>query len=100
MSTVADVEWATEREALARWLARDVEPHVREFEHADRYPVEMVEQMRAFGLFGATIPQEFGGLGYPASVYAEIVEMISEVWMSLTGVLNSHLMMAHLTATR
>jgi alkylation response protein AidB-like acyl-CoA dehydrogenase len=58
----------------------------------------MVEQMRAFGLFGATIPQEFGGLGYPASVYAEIVEMISEVWMSLTGVLNSHLMMAHLTA--
>ncbi|HEY1282632.1 MAG TPA: acyl-CoA dehydrogenase family protein [Acidimicrobiales bacterium] len=98
MTAVADVEWATERDALARWLARDVEPHVREFEHADRYPVEMVAQMRAFGLFGATISQEFGGLGYPASIYAEIVEMISEVWMSLTGVLNSHLMMAHLTA--
>jgi alkylation response protein AidB-like acyl-CoA dehydrogenase len=96
MTTMADVDWTTERDALARWLARDVEPHVLEYEHADRYPVEMVEQMQAFGLFGATIPREYGGLAYPASVYAEIVEMISEVWMSLTGVLNSHLMMAHL----
>jgi alkylation response protein AidB-like acyl-CoA dehydrogenase len=52
--------------------------------------------MREFGLFGATIPQQYGGLELPAVVYAEIVEMISAVWMSLTGVLNSHLMMAHL----
>jgi alkylation response protein AidB-like acyl-CoA dehydrogenase len=98
MTAIAGVDWTTERDALARWLAKDVEPQVLELEHADRYPVEMVEQMRDFGLFGATIPQEFGGLGYPASVYAEIVEMISAVWMSLTGVLNSHLMMGHLIA--
>jgi len=50
---------------LARWLKRDVLPHVIELEHADRYPTEMVEQMREFGLFGATIPREYGGLGLP-----------------------------------
>ena len=81
---------------LAKWLENDVRPNVLELEHADAYPTEMVEQMRAFGLFGATIPQEYGGLGLGAAAYAEIVTMISEVWMSLTGVLNSHLMMGHL----
>ncbi len=84
------------RRVLARWLERDVLPHVIELEHADEYPTEMVEQMREFGLFGATIPVEYGGLGLSTSVYAEIVTQISAVWMSLTGVLNSHLMMAHL----
>ena len=81
---------------LARWLERDVLPNVIELEHADAYPTEMVEQMREFGLFGATIPTEYGGLGLSTTVYAEIVTQISAVWMSLTGVLNSHLMMAHL----
>jgi alkylation response protein AidB-like acyl-CoA dehydrogenase len=58
----------------------------------------MVEQMRSFGLFGATIPVAYGGLGLPATVYADLVAQISAVWMSLTGVINSHLMMAHLLA--
>ena len=84
------------RDILTKWLENDVRPNVLELEHADAYPTEMVEQMRAFGLFGATIPQEYGGLGLGAAAYAEIVTMISEAWMSLTGVLNSHLMMAHL----
>jgi alkylation response protein AidB-like acyl-CoA dehydrogenase len=83
-------------DSVARWLDRDVRPNVLKFEHADMYPADMVEQMRKFGLFGATIPAEYGGLGLPASVYAQIVEAISEVWMSLTGVINSHLMVAHL----
>lgn len=81
---------------IDKWLERDVLPNVIELEHADEYPTEMVEQMRGFGLFGATIPAEHGGLGLPAAAYARIVTRISEVWMSLTGVLNSHLMMAHL----
>lgn len=84
---------------LARWLERDVLPNVLELEHADAYPTAMVEQMREFGLFGATIPRSYGGLGLPTSVYASIVTQISSVWMSLTGVLNSHLMMAHLICT-
>jgi alkylation response protein AidB-like acyl-CoA dehydrogenase len=81
---------------LRRWLQADVQPVVLELEHADTYPTAAVEQMREFGLFGATIPTAFGGLGLSAAAYAEIVSVISETWMSLTGVLNSHLMMAHL----
>ena len=65
-----------------------------ELEHADEYPHEMVEQMKALGLFGAMISQEYGGLGLPASTYAKIVTTISEVWMSLTGIFNSHLIMS------
>ena len=85
------------RATLDRWLERDVRPNVLALEHADEYPTAMVEQMREFGLFGATIPEQYGGLGLPAADYADIVTAISAVWMSLTGVLNSHLMMAHLT---
>jgi alkylation response protein AidB-like acyl-CoA dehydrogenase len=83
-------------ETLEAWLASDVLPRVIELEHADRYPHEMVEQMREFGLFAATIPEEYGGLGLPASAYVRIVEAISRAWMSLTGVINTHLMVAEL----
>ena len=83
-------------ETLEAWLASEVLPQVIELEHADRYPHEMVEQMREFGLFAATIPEEYGGLGLPASAYVRIVEAISRAWMSLTGVINTHLMVAEL----
>ena len=81
-------------DAIERWLEREVRPHVMRLEHADEYPAEMVEQMKALGLFGATIPVEHGGLGLSAATYARIVEKISETWMSLTGIFNSHLIMA------
>ncbi len=81
-------------DAIDRWLERGVAPHVMKLEHDDVYPQEMVEQMKQLGLFGATIGQAYGGLGLPAQVYAQIVARISEVWMSLTGIFNSHLMMA------
>src|SRR5260370_41021246 len=54
----------------------------------------MVERMRELGLFGATTPAAYGGLGLSAVLYARIVERISRVWMSLTGIFNSHLIMA------
>ncbi len=81
-------------DAIDRWLERGVAPHVMKLEHDDVWPAEMVEQMQALGLFGATIGTEHGGLGLPAALYARIVTRISEVWMSLTGIFNSHLMMA------
>ena len=81
-------------DAISRWLEREVRGKVRALEHDDVYPEEMVQQMTVLGLFGATIPQEYGGLGLPASTYAKIVTLISEVWMSLTGIFNSHLIMA------
>jgi len=81
-------------DAIDRWLERGVAPHVMKLEHDDVWPAEMVEQMQKLGLFGATIGTEHGGLGLPAALYARIVTRISEVWMSLTGIFNSHLMMA------
>jgi len=81
-------------DSIGRWLARDVRPHVRALEHDDVYPQDMVEQMKELGLFGATIGQAYGGLGLSATTYARIVQRVSEVWMSLTGIFNSHLIMA------
>ena len=80
--------------SVEKWLEIKVKPYVTKLEHDDTYPREMVEQMKEMGLFGATISQEWGGLGLPSSTYAKIVTKVSEVWMSLTGIFNSHLMMA------
>ena len=81
-------------DSIGKWLRRDVKPHVMEMERDDIYPHEMVEQMKALGLFGATISERHGGLGLSASTYGKIVAMISEHWMALAGIFNSHLMMA------
>ena len=80
--------------AVDRWLEREVAPHAAKLEHDDVWPAQMVEGMKKLGLFGATISPDYGGLGLPAGVYTQIVARISEVWMSLTGIFNSHLMMA------
>jgi alkylation response protein AidB-like acyl-CoA dehydrogenase len=81
-------------DAIDRWCEREVAPHVMALEHADIWPEKMVEQMKALGLFGATISPQYGGLGLSAGIYSRIVTRISETWMSLTGIFNSHLMMA------
>ncbi|HEU4350283.1 MAG TPA: acyl-CoA dehydrogenase family protein [Burkholderiales bacterium] len=81
-------------DAIDRWLEREVAPHAAKLEHEDIWPAAMVEGMRKLGLFGATISPDYGGLGLSAGVYTRIVSRISEVWMSLTGIFNSHLMMA------
>ena len=83
-------------EAIDRFLAREVRPHVRTLEHADAWPAEIVERMREMGLFGCTIDERYGGLGLSALTYASIIERISAIWMSLAGIVNSHLIMAAL----
>ncbi|HMK67376.1 MAG TPA: acyl-CoA dehydrogenase family protein, partial [Stellaceae bacterium] len=81
-------------DSVRRFLDREVKPHVHRLEHDDIYPEEIVEQMKALGLFGATIDAEHGGLGLSTTTYAKIVEVISTVWMSLSGIFNSHLIMS------
>jgi alkylation response protein AidB-like acyl-CoA dehydrogenase len=81
-------------DAIDRWLARHVKPVVKDHDHADRYPAEIVEQMKGLGLFGATVSAQYGGLGLSATTYAKIVMRISSVWMAITGIFNSHLMLA------
>lgn len=79
---------------IDRWIVREVAPAVKHFDHADEWPAALVDQMAEFGLFGATIGKEYGGLGLPATTYAKAVMKISAVWMALTGIFNSHLMLA------
>src|SRR6201995_6210893 len=79
---------------IDRWVGRELKPIVKEYDHDDRYPHGVVAQMKELGLFGATIAPEHGGLGLSASTYAKIVMTISSVWMSITGIINSHLMLA------
>ncbi len=80
-------------DAVDRFLARDVKPYAKALELADEYPTEIVEKMKALGLFGATIGEQYGGLGLSAVTYAKIVERVSAVWMSVSGIFNSHLIM-------
>ncbi len=81
-------------DAIDAFLARDVAPHVHRLEHDDIYPETIVARMRELGLFGCTIATPYGGLGLPCATYADIVERIARVWMSVTGIFNSHLIMA------
>ena len=81
-------------DTVRQWVDRDVVPHASRFELDDEFPAEMVDQMKAFGLFGATIPAEYGGLGLDHLTYARVVEEISRGFMSLGGVINSHLIAA------
>ncbi|HTS92609.1 MAG TPA: acyl-CoA dehydrogenase family protein, partial [Stellaceae bacterium] len=81
-------------DSVRRFLEREVKPHVHALEHDDIYPEKMVEQMKELGLFGATIAAEHGGLGLSTTTYAKIVEIVSTVWMSLSGIFNSHLIMS------
>ena len=81
-------------DSIGRWVEREGRPVARKFDNADEYPFELVEQMKELGLFGATISQEYGGLGLSAGCYARLVSLISAAWMAPTGIFNSHLIMA------
>ena len=80
-------------DAIDRFLERDVRPVAKELELEDQYPHEIVARMRELGLFGATIGEHYGGMGLSAVTYAKIVERVSAVWMSVSGIFNSHLIM-------
>ena len=83
-------------EAVRRFVDRDVIPVASDLEHADEYPHKLVATMRELGLFGATIPVEHGGLGLSFVSYARLMAELSRGWMSLAGVINSHLIMGYI----
>ena len=80
-------------DTIDKFLEKDVKPFVREFESEDKYPKLIADKMAELGLFGATISPEYGGLGLSAVTYSKIVENVSAVWMSVSGIFNSHLIM-------
>jgi alkylation response protein AidB-like acyl-CoA dehydrogenase len=81
---------------VRRFVEREVLPVASELEHRNEYPHALVSRMKELGLFGATIPREYGGLGLDVTTYAMVVEELCKGWMSLSGVLNTHLMLAYM----
>jgi len=82
--------------AVRRFVTRSVLPVASDLEHADEYPAELVATMRDLGLFGITIAPEYGGLGLDLLTYIAVIEELAAGWMSLSGILNTHVMVATL----
>src|SRR6266705_3634325 len=80
------------------FVDKEIIPVAMELEHKDEYPSQIVEHMKEMGLFGLTIPEEFGGLGESLLTYALVVEQIARGWMSISGVINTHFIVAYLIA--
>ncbi len=94
LAAISDSDERAVLDSIEKWLDKKVAPVAMKLEHDDEYPHALVEDMKELGLFGAIIAPEYGGLGLSASTYSRIVSRIAEEWMSLTGIFNSHLMMA------
>ena len=86
-------------ETVRRFVAREVIPVASDLERSDTFPEAIVEQMRALGLFGVTIPEEYGGLGLDLLTYIGVIEELAYGWMSLTGIVNTHTMAATMIMT-
>ena len=80
------------------FVRRDVEPVASHYDHEDIYPTELVDKMAEMGLFGTMIPEEYGGLGLDYTTFAMIFEELSKGWMSLSGPLGTHHIMAYVIA--
>ncbi|MGH3856276.1 MAG: acyl-CoA dehydrogenase family protein, partial [Pseudonocardiaceae bacterium] len=78
------------------FVDKEIIPVAQELEHTDTYPQEIVNGMKEMGLFGLTIPEEYGGLGESLLTYALVVEQIARGWMSVSGVINTHFIVAHM----
>ncbi|GAA4987348.1 acyl-CoA dehydrogenase family protein [Yinghuangia aomiensis] len=78
------------RDTIRDFVAKEVTPVAQEWERTNRYPTEIVETMKKLGLFGMTVPEEYGGLGLDMVSFALVFEEISKGWMGVAGILGSH----------
>src|SRR5258708_24053983 len=101
MSRLARTEGLTEvqREILGTigdFTDREILPVATALEHADAYPLQIVEGLKKLGIFGLMIPEEYGGLGESLLTYALAVEELARGWMSISGIINTHFIVAYL----
>ena len=82
--------------AVRQFVEEKILPVATELEHADEYPTEIVEGLKELGIFGLMIPEEYGGLGESLLTYALCVEEIARGWMSVSGVINTHFIVAYM----
>lgn len=83
-------------QAVRQYVDREIIPVATELEHQDEYPTEIIEGLKELGIFGLTIPEEYGGLGESLLTYALVVEEIARGWMSVSGVINTHFIVAYM----
>ena len=99
MSTTTSGETRTQIVNLVRsFVQRDVLPIARQYDHDDIYPFELIGKMQEIGLFGITVPEEYGGLGLDYTTFAMIFEELSKGWMSVSGIIGTHHILGYIVA--
>src|ERR1700710_1058084 len=83
-------------EMVRQFVDEQIIPQAEHYDHEDEFPEPIVEQMKELGLFGVTIPEEYGGMGLDLTTYAMIVEELSRGWISISGVVNTHFIGSYL----
>ncbi|MGV3564597.1 MAG: acyl-CoA dehydrogenase family protein, partial [Nocardioides sp.] len=101
MSRLCETEGLTEDQieilkAVRAFTDKEIIPVANELEHADEYPTDIIEGLKELGVFGLMIPEEYGGLGESLLTYALCVEEIARGWMSVSGVINTHFIVAYM----
>ncbi len=101
MARLAQTSGLTEEQsymlaAVHDFVEKEIIPNANALEHADEYPTDIVEGMKELGVFGLMIPEEYGGLGESLLTYALVVEEIARGWMSISGVINTHFIVAYM----
>jgi alkylation response protein AidB-like acyl-CoA dehydrogenase len=83
-------------EMVRQFVDNEIIPIAEEYDHEDKFPQKVVEQMQELGLFGVTIPEDYGGMGLDLTTYAMIVEELSRGWISISGIVNTHFIGSYL----
>jgi alkylation response protein AidB-like acyl-CoA dehydrogenase len=83
-------------EMVRQFADEQIIPNAEHYDHEDLFPAPIVDQMKELGLFGVTIPEEYGGMGLDLTTYAMIVEELSRGWISISGVINTHFIGSYL----
>src|SRR6185437_7320591 len=83
-------------EMVHQFVDEQIIPNAEHYDHEDAFPEPIVEQMKELGLFGVTIPEEYGGMGLDLTTYAMIVEELSRGWISISGIVNTHFIGSYL----
>src|ERR1700755_2317800 len=83
-------------EMVHQFADEQIIPNAEHYDHEDAFPEPIVEQMKELGLFGVTIPEEYGGMGLDLTTYAMIVEELSRGWISISGIINTHFIGSYL----
>ncbi len=83
-------------EMVRDFVNNEILPHAEHYDHEDEFPAPIVDQMKELGLFGVTIPEEYGGMGLDLTTYSMIVEELSRGWISISGVVNTHFIGSYL----